>query len=150
MMSETTASLPIPFAIGEEVWWVGPGWKQEMITCPECAGTRALTLILGNGESVSLACDNCSLGYDPPRGVVKRTYYHHEPEQFQCLDVRIDSATEFRYLCHDRGSKSTDLYRDRDECAKACTALNEKRKEDEERDRRLDEARFRRAQLASF
>jgi len=83
------SSIEIPFAIGQQVWHVGSGYRQEWIECPECAGTKAITMIQGNGVQVSLACAACSAGYEPPRGVIQRTYYEHRPVQVMLRRVEV-------------------------------------------------------------
>ena len=133
------ATVPIPFALGEQLWWVGNGYREEEIPCPECAGTKALTLIRGNGEQVSLECNYCQLGYDPPRGVVSRIYYDHRPTPFTPRRVRVDgdeitySASEPDATCYSVVSARY-LYPSQDECQARCDILNaERTKAEEER-----------------
>ena len=49
-----TATIPIPFAIGQQLWAISSGHGETWITCPECDGTKVLTLVKGNGESIKL------------------------------------------------------------------------------------------------
>lgn len=120
-----TPSLPIPFAIGETVWWIGPGHRREPVTCPECAGTRAHTLTLGNGETVSIACEHCRSGYNPPQGLVWLDVYEYAPTPFVC--GRIDISGD-RIHYSESGPDATayssayaaDLFRDRDACLVRC------------------------------
>ncbi len=129
-------SLEIPFAIGQQVWWIGNGHREQLVTCPECAGTKAITMILGNGEQVSLYCENCRLGYDPPTGQVKRTYYEHSPTRFTPLRVGVDGS-EIRYS--ESGPDSTcyssayakDLFATQEECQVRCDVLNAEKTQEE-------------------
>jgi len=128
-----SASLPIPFAIGEIVWRCGNGHVEEYLVCPECAGTKALTLVQGNGEQVFIACACCSLGSDPPSGRVKRTRFEHRPERFLCARVDVngdviryrDDALSCSYC------EATRLFRSHEECQRACDAENAQRAEEE-------------------
>ena len=136
-------SLEIPFAIGQQVWWVGNACREEWITCPECAGTRVITMILGNGEQVSLDCENCTHGYEPATGQVERTYYEHAPMSFIPGRVSVD-GDEIRYS--ESGPDSTgysssyarDLFATKEECQVRCDALNaEKTREREDQSRQI-------------
>lgn len=127
-----TASIPIPFPIGEPIWWVGYGVKKEWVECPECAGTKVLTLIQGNGEKVTIDCACCSRGYEPPHGVIERTVYEHTPTRFIPGRVEISGGV-IRYsesgpdaACY-RIVRVDELFSDRDECEAACVQLNEDR-----------------------
>jgi hypothetical protein len=120
-----TASIPIPFAIGEELWWVGRGWREITETCPECAGTLVLTLIKGNGEQQSLDCNYCASGYEPPRGWVKRIVYERKPQAVKPTAVAMGrDPGQFRYTWFDETIDASDLYRDRDACAARCDEMN--------------------------
>ena len=120
------ASIEIPFAIGTVLWWPGNGYQEKTITCPECVGTKAATITLGNGESYSVACQCCSLGYDPPRGVVKINYTEYEPRRFECASVEAAGSDGFRY--HDVAGFSAyvaDLFTDEAACRAVCERKNE-------------------------
>ena len=125
------ASIPIPFALGEPLWHTGYGHREEWIECPECAGSRALTLIQGNGKEVSIACACCSRGFEDPSGTVKRTHYERTPTRFTPRRVSV-SGDEIRYSESEPDATAfnmvyaTDLYVDRDECANRCEEDNAK------------------------
>jgi hypothetical protein len=134
-MSEAT--IQIPFSIGQQIWWVGNGYTEVLETCPECAGQKALTLIQGNGEQVSLACACCSCGYEPPSGVIKKIVYRHKPEKFTPHRVSTNgneitysqadpSATAYSYV------HVKDLFASEAECLVRCVELNEKRTKEQE------------------
>lgn len=56
-------------------------YGDKLVPCPVCYGHLFATLILGNGEHVTVECDACGIGYDGPRGVV------NEP----CAGSRVDT-----------------------------------------------------------
>ena len=131
-------TIELPFAIGEQVWWVGHGHDTETIVCPECAGTKVIEMTKGNGERVSLDCGLCGPGYDPPRGVITRNVYNYTPTPF--TPRRWDkSCGEFTFSESEPGSScysfsyAKDLFRDRNECQKRCDELKKELTENQER-----------------
>lgn len=135
-----SGAIEIPFAIGETVWSIGSGHREETVVCPECAGTKAITMIQGSGERFSLGCARCGPVYEDPRGYITRTIYEHRPERFVCARVSVDGA-EVRYseapssaTCY-TSRDSADLFRDQAECQARCDVLNaEKAAADRERE----------------
>lgn len=131
-------TISIPFALGEELWSIGNGIRTEHITCPECAGTKVLTLIKGNGEHVELDCGYCGTGYDRASGVVPRTIYEHRPTPF--IPRRLDMCGgEFTYSESPPDANgysyeyAKNLYKSREECEEACAKLNAERAKNDER-----------------
>ena len=127
-MTETTAqaSIPIPFALNVQVWWTGYGERETWIECPECCGTKKVTMTLGNGEQYALDCQACSLGYDPPQGVIKKRERGHKPTPYTPRRVVEVSSKRTTYseaspeaTCFNVVS-SDDLYASKEECQAAC------------------------------
>lgn len=58
------------YQIGDEVWIPRFSPMETRIKCPDCLGTKALTVIMGDGSQVSIDCVGCALGYEPSRGFV--------------------------------------------------------------------------------
>lgn len=59
-----------PYQIGS-TWWqpvVSP--TRVEVPCPVCCGKLAVTLILGDGTEVGIACDACGKGHSSPQGTV--------------------------------------------------------------------------------
>jgi hypothetical protein len=127
-------SIEIPFNIGDRVWWTGRGHHEEFVTCPECLGQKFLTVTQGNGQSFTINCACCSLGYEPPSGVIKRNFYHFEPTEFVCKTIQFYSD-DFRY--ENEYGETTDtkehLFATKEECQAKCNELNKYHSEDEER-----------------
>lgn len=135
------ASIPIPFAIGETVWLADNTPYIVTVTCPECAGTKAITLIKGNGEQLSLDCQICedrANGYYNPTGYVRETVHDFKPKKFTCRSVNV-RGSEISYsedepgaVC--RGSvNASKLYRDYDKCLVHCQELKAERRTADER-----------------
>jgi hypothetical protein len=147
MNEQTGATIPIPFALGVPVWWVGHGYREEWVTCPECAGTKKITMILGNGDAVELWCGNCAQGYEPASGLVRISTYHHTPERFTPERVRVDGE-EISYLTDGHGIVyASNLFLTEAECLAACEALNAKKNAEDEA-RRLSITKSKRRDLA--
>ena len=119
-------TISIPFAIGSTVWWTGHGAREVTETCPECAGTAVLTLIKGNGERVTLECNNCQMGYSRPTGTVRFTVTEFRPTPFVCNRVTEVRGDVVRYSSASPDApcystvESTDLFATEEECAAAC------------------------------
>jgi hypothetical protein len=59
------------FDVGDTVWLVSSGKQERYVTCPDCLGQCALTVILGDGSQVSISCDCCKEGWAGSRGAVR-------------------------------------------------------------------------------
>ena len=46
----------IKYKIGDHVWRAGFGSTDNYVTCPDCAGTKRLRVIMGDESVVSIAC----------------------------------------------------------------------------------------------
>jgi hypothetical protein len=79
------------YKIGDIVWCASRERVREEIVCPECLGKKYLTVIMGDGSQVTIACVGCSRGYEQPLGYV--TYWK---EVVSVRQKRIDGveATE--------------------------------------------------------
>ena len=127
-------SIEIPFAIGESLWKIGPADHEKWVTCEECAGSYKVTVTLATGESYKVNCAACSVGYSPPSGMRKATSRGREPVPFTSCRVGM-SGGEFTYSEVEPGASSythsyaKDLFRDYEECARACASQD---KADEE------------------
>lgn len=87
-MSDT---LTMPFAIGQTFYLPVNGSTRVQIPCPVCAGSLAVTVILGSGEKVGVPCDACGLGLSGPRGFI------HEYQQTPgVVPFTIDRVLGFR------------------------------------------------------
>ena len=91
-MNEATPTIAIPFSIGEELWRAVSTNNVQHVVCPECAGTKVLTIIKGNGEQVSVGCDLCSWGFEPPHGWIEKCDRAFQPVKFipRRIDIRVD------------------------------------------------------------
>ena len=57
--------------IGDRMYFVQTGRNQIEETCPDCAGTLAHHIVLGNGDEHDIPCDTCKRGYLGPTGVIQ-------------------------------------------------------------------------------
>lgn len=68
--TEDTRNAP-EFQIGELVYYVvAYSHAQIRTTCPVCFGKLRVQIILGNGETETIECSACGIGYEGPRGFV--------------------------------------------------------------------------------
>lgn len=95
-MSNTKARV---FNIGETAWFAQTGLRKIEEPCPVCYGKRAVVVILGNGDEVSVPCSYCGLGIDPPSGVT--SVYRIEPGAERVTitgrEIREGDKTEVTY-----------------------------------------------------
>ena len=63
------------YQMGDKVWYAKRRYVERTKTCPDCDGTRALTVIMGDESRVSIECVGCKSGYEPPKGYIKYGEY---------------------------------------------------------------------------
>lgn len=63
------------FSIGDRVWFAQVETKSYKVPCSDCLGQRALTVIMGDGEHVSINCSACERGYYGSDGVETKNQY---------------------------------------------------------------------------
>jgi hypothetical protein len=66
--------------------------EENNIVCLECYGKKYLTVILGNGEQVTIDCVACASGFDNPTGYVK--VYDHIPKVKSASIVGINISKD--------------------------------------------------------
>jgi hypothetical protein len=80
------------FKIGDTVWWATARNEQKSMTCPDCLGERALTVVLGDKSTVSIECSLCSWGFEGPHGYVH--YSEHVVDVRQVAVTRVEQTSE--------------------------------------------------------
>lgn len=124
-------SIPIPHPLHEPLWAVGPSTRKETITCPECLGTRTLTVTQGNGAQFEVACACCTVGFGPAQGIIEQTIMERRPVRFtpRRVDVRGNEITysdaEPGANCY-RTMDAENMFTDAAACAARCAELDEK------------------------
>lgn len=127
-----SGQIEIPFAVGTEVWWCGPQYEEKYEPCPDCAGNKRVHLVLGCGDVVVLACPTCSVGYDPPRGVVKKTVCGYAPRRVKLEAVEIYHG-EVRYSGGGYCLDLANLFEDVNACGARCEELRAEAQAQEDR-----------------
>ena len=89
------------FAIGDQVWWARFQSQERWEPCPDCCGSKVLTVSMGDGSQHVIACSLCAVAYDPPRGVI-RVDTTAPDVLLVTLDGRCESPghVEYRYGCY--------------------------------------------------
>ena len=118
--------IPVPFKIGETLWHAARNHHEEKVQCPECMGTRVITMTLGTGERVALDCEMCRVGWDSARGWVTRSVLTFRAEKFMTVDLEFRSLGEVVYI-NDRGLRADArvLFPGLEECRVECSRLQQ-------------------------
>jgi ribosomal protein S27E len=72
------------FEIGQTVWTAHWDASENYVTCPDCGGTGRLRVTFHDETQVSIDCQNCGPGYNPPTGRIK--VYDRKPRA-QCTVI---------------------------------------------------------------
>lgn len=56
------------FGIGQTAYWATWDATESYVTCPDCGGTGRLRVTFHDETQVSIDCQNCGPGYNPPTG----------------------------------------------------------------------------------
>jgi hypothetical protein len=82
--------MAMKYQIGDVVWHATFDSEQAYVTCPDCLGTGRLRVIMADGTAVSIECEGCRCGYDPPTGRIKVYDRRGRAESGVITGVRID------------------------------------------------------------
>ncbi len=58
------------FKVGDTPWWATWDNTETSVECPHCGGTGRIRVTFHDDVEVSIPCENCSRGYEPPTGRV--------------------------------------------------------------------------------
>ena len=120
----STASIPIPFALGQEVWLADYDRSSQWEQCQVCFGQLKVKMTLGNNEEFMLDCAHCSPGHSKPSG---KTYTHRTrfvPRRFTPESVSM-SGSEFYYAEGNiKSAPAKLLSTDRSACEVMCDKMN--------------------------
>lgn len=86
------------FQIGDEVWRATWDYSQDRVTCPDCGGTRALTVIMFDGTEHTIDCAGCAVGYEPPRGVLLVGNYRAATHSHTVTGMKVRREGGFEYM----------------------------------------------------
>jgi hypothetical protein len=111
----------VKYQIGDRVW--RPTWDASpaYVTCPDCAGSGRIRLIMADETIVSIDCGGCRCGYEPPTGRVK-VYDRRptvEPGEITGIEVEPDGIKYRVSGCY--GVREEELSADRDEAMAIAT-----------------------------
>lgn len=115
--------MKLNFEIDEWVWFATTESHQRPEKCPDCQGNRYLTVTMGDGSTVTIDCSLCSVGYEPPRGIVMVNEYtisagHDYIKGFEVTEEGVSYHLGSRY----RMSES-DLFKTKEEAELRSEAL---------------------------
>ena len=113
-------ALETPFVIGQQMWMAIGQSEQVTKPCPVCNGDRAVTIILGTGEHVTVMCDGCGLGFEGPRGYIQEWEHHPRAVPFVIASVKSFRDDEWELLSTDGAWASfSKLFQTEDEAREA-------------------------------
>lgn len=123
------------FNVGEAVWFAQTGFQPIEEPCPVCFGHKAVVVVLGNGDEISLSCSYCGVAFMRPTGTT--TTYRIAPGAKRVTitgrEIREGEKTEITY--HGHGGRyyySHTLFETEAEALAASKELCEKELEDRE------------------
>lgn len=76
------------FQIGDDVWFAKFENTEASIVCPDCGGTKHVTVEMFDGTRHTLNCEGCKVGFEGPRGRLKT--WERKPV---ALPVRVSSVS---------------------------------------------------------
>ncbi len=129
-----SATIEVPFAEGQEVWWVGNESEKIRLQCPECLGTKIIRMVQATGQEFELACAYCAPGFDEPRGYISKWRWGFTPTPRTLGPLTsVDSygangETRYRY----GPLSSEDIFPTEAECLAACESRNAERVKQQE------------------
>ncbi|MCP3657452.1 MAG: hypothetical protein GY766_21600 [Herbaspirillum sp.] len=127
------AKLEIPYEVGSKIWTPGGGMAEVRVECPECCGTKVVTMELGNGERHSLDCRCCQAGYESPRGWVWQRTFESDPVEVELTDIEISAYSGIRYLAAGAWVDLDMLFESKADCETRCAELRAERQANEDR-----------------
>lgn len=79
------------FEIGDKILIPSFERHERRIICPDCVGNRFLTVIMGDKTEVTIKCENCGPGYEPPSGYIKTYDFEGEIREVTITGLEINS-----------------------------------------------------------
>jgi hypothetical protein len=105
------------FKMGDTVYQAEAGQEQVWITCPECAGSGRLRVILGDDSEVSIACVCCERGYDGSPGRIQTYKFVGRTTEHTLMGVEehLGRPTRYSFGCY--STEEANLFATRGEAA---------------------------------
>ena len=90
---------PAQFTLGDKAWGIRATKDQVRVTCPDCLGKKALTVILGDDSQVSIDCDCCKWP-GPHQGTVADYIWQGQIVQVTIEGVGQSLKAAIQYSTH--------------------------------------------------
>jgi hypothetical protein len=119
------------FNIGDKLFLASCDNQDKHILCPDCLGKKRLTVIMGDGEYVSIPCANCGTGYNEPSGYVRIYEYMPKVREVIITGVQIAQGqpTEYRSDCY--SLQEENLFKTKEEAEIKAKELADKHSKEE-------------------
>lgn len=85
------------YEIGQRLWWPKFEHEEERVTCPDCGGTGRLRVTFHDETEVSIDCQNCAKGYEPPKGYLVIAVRVPRVQQVTVRGVELKDDETFEY-----------------------------------------------------
>lgn len=98
------------FNVGDYVWHATFDARENFAPCPDCLGHKYAKITFGDGTEVTVDCGGCTIGFNPPNGLIR--YWEHVPRA-ECVLVQGVNITqqEIHYSLSDyRGGNEEDMF----------------------------------------
>lgn len=120
------------FAIGDRPWHATTEHFEKVLTCPDCLGQKYLTVTMGDGSTVTIDCQLCGPGYNPPCGVVKIHGYKEYVYQTEIdgLEIRAKDGATYQIATSYRVAEG-DLFSTKEEAEARAVELQREREQAE-------------------
>jgi hypothetical protein len=111
------------FNIGDTVYMAEAGPEQVWITCPECAGSGRLRVILGDSSEVSIACVCCERGYEGSPGRIQTYRFEGNATERRITGMEVRQGQPTRYSFGYYSSEETNLFATQEQAMERATTL---------------------------
>jgi hypothetical protein len=117
------------YKVGDWVWYATYDSEEIKVPCPVCYGNKVVTVILGNGDEVTVECDYCGKGWQNAPGYVTEYQRIPKAEQHMITKRRIEDGRdgeEIEYISSSYILRIEQMFDDEQEAYDYAVGLAEK------------------------
>lgn len=99
------------YKVGNVVYRATYGKTETWITCPDCGGTKRVTVILHDGTEIKIECGGCNPGgYEGSRGIIRQYEWKPEAQKHTVTGFKVSSHDGVEYELDRRGGDVVSSY----------------------------------------
>jgi len=110
------------YKIGDLIWYAHMKYVSKTVTCPDCFGQKALTVIKGDGSQVSIDC-GCRHGCEGPRGYYEYTAYVPDVRQVAIQRIEIEGENISYGHSQNYSAQESDMFDNKEDAEKRAVEL---------------------------